>query len=239
MTRGLIRGIFPALLASATLVTAQAALPADSSAPSPLLERFLSLAEPSVVEYRAVRHLEAQNDRFNSSAWMDVSTEMSRDGAFRYRIIGEGGAAYIRSRVFLPALEGERQMCAASETLRGAVSPENYVFEDRRAEKDGLAWFLVKPRRKDIVLVDGSIFLNPDDGDLVKVEGRLAKTPSMWTRRVDIVRSYRRLAGVRMPVELETVATLLVAGRSTFRMTYDYETVNGQRVGDSSKLLPR
>jgi len=97
----------------------------------------------------------------------------------------------------------------------------------------------VKPRRKDIVLVDGSIFLNPDDGDLVKVEGRLAKTPSMWTRRVDIVRSYRRLAGVRMPVELETVATLLVAGRSTFRMTYDYETVNGQRVGDSSKLLPR
>jgi hypothetical protein len=237
--RGLIRGTFFALLVSATLVTAQAAPPADSSAPSSLLARFLSIPEPAVVAYGALRHLEAQNDRFNSSAWMDVWTEMSRDGAFSYRIVGQGGSQYIRSRVFLPALDSERQMCATSDTLRGAVSTDNYVFVDRREEKDGLAWFLVTPRRKDVVLVEGSMFLNPDDGDLVRVEGRLAKTPSRWTRRIDIVRSYRRLAGVRMPVELESVATLLIAGRSTFRMTYDYETVNGQRVADSSKLAGR
>jgi hypothetical protein len=231
--------MFVALLASATLVTAQAVPPPDSSAPSPLLERFLSLTEPAIVEYRAMRHLEAQNDRFNSSAWMDVWTETSRDGMFSYRVVGQGGSSYIRSHIFLPALEGERQMCAASEPLRGAVTADNYVFEDRREEKDGLAWLLVKPRRKDVVLVEGSIFLNPDDGDLVRVEGRLARTPSRWTRRIDIVRSYRRLAGVRMPVALESVATLLIAGRSTFRMTYDYETVNGQRVEDSSRLVAR
>jgi hypothetical protein len=237
--RGLIRGLFVAFVATATLVTVRAALPAEPSARSGLLERFLSRAEPAIVPYSAFRHLEAQNDRFNSSAWMDVFTETDPEGVFSYRIIGEGGSDYIRSHVFLPALEGERQMCAASDTLRGAVSVDNYVFEDRREEKDGLAWLMVKPRRKDVVLVDGSIFLNPDDGDLVRVEGRLAKSPSMWTRRVDIVRSFRRLAGVRMPVALESVATLFVAGRSTFQMTYDYETVNGQRVGDSSKLLPR
>jgi hypothetical protein len=34
-----------------------------------------------------------------------------------------------------------------------------------------------------------------------------------------------------MPVALESVATVLIAGRSTFRMSYEYETVNGQRVG--------
>src|SRR5207244_9166807 len=70
-------------------------------------------------------------------------------------------------------------------------------------------WLTVKPRRKDVVLVDGSIFLNREDGDLVRIEGRLAKSPSRWTRRVDIVRSFRRFAGVRMPVALESVATLL------------------------------
>jgi hypothetical protein len=239
VTRGLIRGTLVALLAGATLAAASAAPPADRSAPSPLLERFLSFIEPAVVEYRAFRHLEAQNDRFNSSAWMDVWTETNRDGEFSYRIVGQGGSSYIRSRVFLPALEGERQVCGSSGCDRGALTVSNYVFEDRREEKDGLAWLMVKPRRKDVVLVEGSLFLNPDDGDLVRMEGRLSKTPSMWTRRIDIVRSFRRLAGVRMPVELESVATLLVAGRSTFRMTYDYETVNGQRVGDSSKLIAR
>ena len=239
MRRGLIRGPLVALFAASALASAWAARPAASSAPSELLARFLALPDPTTVEYRALRHLEAENDRFNSTAWMDVWTESDRAGRFTYRIVAQGGSPYIQSRVFLPTLETEQQMCASLDVDRGALTPANYVFEDRREEKDGLAWLLVKPRRKDVVLIEGSMFLKPDDGDLVRIEGRLAKSPSMWTRRVDIVRSFRRFGGVRMPVALESVATLFVAGRSTFRMTYDYETVNGQRVGSSSKLTSR
>ena len=89
----------------------------------------------------------------------------------------------------------------------------------------------LKPRRKGILMVDGSIFLNPDDGDLVRMEGQLTKTPSFWTRRIEIVRRYQRIGGVRMPTELETLAMVRIAGPSTFRMTYEYESINGQRVG--------
>jgi hypothetical protein len=63
------------------------------------------------------------------------------------------------------------------------------------------------------------------------MEGRLSKPPSFWTRRVEIVRWYRRIAGVRMPVALESAANVRIAGESTFRMTYEYESINGQRVG--------
>jgi hypothetical protein len=34
-----------------------------------------------------------------------------------------------------------------------------------------------------------------------------------------------------MPTALETVAMVRIAGVSTFRMTYEYESINGQRVG--------
>ena len=74
--------------------------------------------------------------------------------------------------------------------------------------------------------MDGSIFVNPDDGDLVRIEGRLSKTPSFWTRRVEVVRHYQRINGVRVPVAIESVAQVLIAGRSTFSMSYEYETVN-------------
>jgi hypothetical protein len=47
-----------------------------------------------------------------------------------------------------------------------------------------------------------------------------------------VVRRYERKAGVRVPVGIESVAHVLVAGRSTFTMTYDYETINGQKVGE-------
>jgi len=35
-----------------------------------------------------------------------------------------------------------------------------------------------------------------------------------------------------VPTDIESVAQVLIAGQSTFRMTYDYETVNGVRVGN-------
>jgi len=73
--------------------------------------------------------------------------------------------------------------------------------------------------------------VHASDGDLTRIEGRLSKTPSFWTRRVDVVRRYERLAGVRVPVSIESVAHVLIAGRSTFKMTYEYETINGHRVG--------
>jgi hypothetical protein len=82
-----------------------------------------------------------------------------------------------------------------------------------------------------MLLVDGLIFLNPDDGELVRMEGLLSKAPSFWTRRVQITRWYVRFAGIRMPTALESVANVRIAGVSTFRMTYEYESVNGERIG--------
>ena len=81
------------------------------------------------------------------------------------------------------------------------------------------------------MLVQGSIFLRPEDGDLVRIQGTLAKPPSFWIRHVDIDRRYERIGGVRVPVSLQSVARVLVAGKSTFTVTYQYETVNGQHVG--------
>jgi hypothetical protein len=150
---------------------------------------------------------------------------------------GEGGSDYIRSKVFRACLETERKMWAENAPASTALTAANYVFEDAGVQSDGLTSFFVKPRRKDALLVDGSIYLDPDDGDLVRVEGRLIKAPSFWTRRVDVVRWYRRFAGIRMPVVLESVADVRIAGESTFRVTYDYEFVNSQRVGSPQPLL--
>jgi hypothetical protein len=213
------------LFAFATLAAAPVPPP-----PSPPLERFLAQTDVAPEAYRALRRLDAQNDQFHSSAWMDVWTEADR-GSFQYRVVAQGGSDYIRSHVFLEALERERKMWVSGDAGRGALNPDNYVFADRGTTEDGLVAVGVKPRRRDVLLVDGAMFVRPEDGELVRVEGRLAKSPSFWARRVDVVRRYDRIAGIRLPVELASVANLLVAGRSTFHMTYEYESVNGWAVG--------
>jgi hypothetical protein len=151
---------------------------------------------------------------------------------FRYEIIGEGGSGFVRGRVLRPWLDSEKKMWADGDPERASLSYENYAFVDRGITPEGLAWLDVKARRKDLLLVDGSIFVNPHDADLVRIQGRLSKTPSFWTRRVEVTRHYQRINGVRMPTAIESVAQVLIAGRSTFQMTYEYASVNGAYVGD-------
>jgi hypothetical protein len=144
----------------------------------------------------------------------------------------EGGSGFVRGKVLKPWLESEKKMWANGDPEKAALTHENYLFTDRGLTPDGLAWLDVKARRKDLLLLDGSIFVNPENGDLIRIQGRLSKTPSFWTRRVEVVRHYARINGVRVPMAIESVAQVLIAGRSTFKMTYQYETINNERVGN-------
>jgi hypothetical protein len=196
-----------------------------------VIERFLAREDTGPAQYRALRRLDARNLHFGASAWMDVWTDADATGGFRYQVASEGGSAYIRRKVFLAALDGEQKMWREGEPQRAQLNLTNYLIQDEGVS-DGLASLAITPRRKDVLLIDGWVFVKQDDGDLVRIEGRLSKVPSLWTRRVEIVRRYGRIDGVHVPMEIESVAQVLIAGRSTFRMTYEYESINGQRVGN-------
>ena len=220
---------FAAALAVACAV---ANVHAQPSAQQTVLQRFLARAEEPPVEYRALRRLEAQNPKFKQSAWMVAWTEYDHVNGFRYEIVDEGGSSYIRSKVLRGALEGEQKIWANHEPQKASFSNDNYLFDAGTPAADGLSAVGVTPKRKDVLLVEGAVFVQPSDGELSRIEGKLSKTPSFWTRRVDVVRRYERQAGVRVPMSIESVAHVLVAGRSTFKMTYEYQTINGQVVGD-------
>src|SRR5437773_471836 len=97
MARGLIQWSLVALIGASALSHARAAGPANNGGNQAVLQRFLALDDPTPTEYRALRHLDASNDKFEKSAWMDVWTEVGRSDGFRYRIAAEGGSEYIRS----------------------------------------------------------------------------------------------------------------------------------------------
>jgi hypothetical protein len=210
---------------SAVVVALVAIVAAAQNGITPL-QRFLARGEEPAAEYRALRHLEAHNPKFNQSAWMTAWTEYDHANGFRFTIVAEGGSGYIRSKVLRAALEGEQKIWAEHQPQHASFTHENYTFDAGAPAADGLASVTVKPRRKDVLLVEGAIFVQPSDGDLARIEGRLSKTPSFWTRRVDVVRRYERLAGVRVPISIESVAHVLIAGRSTFK---------GQQVGNPGK----
>jgi len=191
------------------------------------ITRFLAQddAQPA---YRAIRHLEAENG--SRTGWLDAFTEYSPAAGFHYQITGEGGAGFIRGRVLKAVLEGERTVIAQGESSRSSLDTTNYTFQPKGIDDDGLAIVLLSPRRKERVLVSGTMALSTSDGALVRLQGRLAKSPSFWVKDVDIVRSYRRIEGSVLPVELESRAQLRFLGTATFRMTYVYLEIDGRKV---------
>jgi hypothetical protein len=178
--------------------------------------------------YRATRRLEAENGGRNG--WMEAVTDYSPPSGFRYQITAEGGSHFIRSRL-RALLQGERDVIARGEIERSAFTPANYTFEPNGIDADGLANILLSPKRQERVLIDGTLFLRPDCGELVRLQGRLTKSPSFWVKDVDIVRRYGRIQGVVLPVAVESKAQLRLFGAATLRMTYAYSEVDGHPVG--------
>jgi hypothetical protein len=194
------------------------------------IEQFLA-QDDTQRPYRALRHLKAENG--SRTGWLEALTEYSFETGFRYEITAEGGSGLIRAKVLKALLEGERDVIAAGETSRSSLARSNYTFQANGIDSDGLANVLLSPRRKERVLVSGMMALNPADGALVRLQGRLARNPSFWIREVDIVRSYERIDGRVVPVSLETKAQVRFLGEATLRMTYVYSEIDGRRLTSS------
>jgi hypothetical protein len=208
-------------------VIAPAALATIRDSADDSIRQFLA-QDDTQPAYRAERRLDAETG--SRHGWMLATTTYSPQTGFRYEVTAEGGSGFIRSRVLRALLDGERDVIAKGETARSSIALDNYTFQVNGVDDAGLVTVLLTPRRNERVLVAGSMTLRPREGDLVCLKGRLAKSPSFWTKNVDIVRHYKRIAGAILPVELESNAQLRPFGTAALHMTYRYLEINGRPV---------
>jgi len=216
---------------SLSFPAAQGADPAAAVA----LERLLA-RQTAAYQYCAVRRLEASGS--GQRAWLDVRTDFREGAGLRYDVTAEGGSGYIRARVLRSLLDEERSLIARGATAEVSISRDNYSFSPERIDDEGLAVIGLKPLRREPALISGRMFVTLD-GDLVRVEGRLVRNPSFWVSRATMLRSYRRVNGMTMPVSLESRAQLRLFGSSTLRMTYQYTSVDDQPVDVPSEVSLR
>lgn len=188
--------------------------------------------------YRAFRRLEAGNGD-SRQGWLEAWTEVSPDRGLTYEIVGEGGHEYIRNKVLRDILNSEQKLVAHGQPLRASLIAANYTFADGGTTESGLLRVLLTPLRKGPGIVAGSVLIDPADGRLRQIEGRLVKNPSFWLRNVDVVWQYARLGGAVVPVEVSSTGRVRMFGASSFRMQYDYESIAGRSVASPQTLARR
>src|SRR6476660_7890514 len=220
-------------LIAATLLAGAIGVAAETSEAERPLDRFASLREQPVTQYRAYRRMHARSDHFNQEAWLEAWTEFDERG-FRYTIVSETGSDYVRNKVLKAVLKREQELVADGDCRRSELTPDNYEFQDVQ-QGDGERYVTLKPKRKDVLLVDGRMVLSQDGTELLRVEGRLSKNPSFWTSLVNVIRHYARVDGVRVPIATESTAKVKFAGVSYLDVHYEYESINGRPVSVASR----
>ena len=209
--------------------------PVTGEEPSTDDQKVAVARTPELNQYRALRRMHAASEKMNQEGWMEAWTELD-GGVFRYEIVSERGSETIRNKVLKALLEREKELIASGNPGRSDLTSENYEFAAETAGP-GCKYILIKPKRKDSLLVDGRMVLSDEDRDLLRVEGKLSKNPSFWTSLVNVVRRYARLDGVRVPIRTESTAKIKFVGHSTLNVEYEYEMINGRPVSQQARRL--
>ena len=136
----------------------------------------------------------------------------------------------LQERILHRVLRTEQEVYAAGTTARTALTAENYTFAPGGRSAEGLVSLAATARRREVGLLNGRFLVTPDTADLVEVSGTMAKGPSFWIPRVDLLKRYARIQGHRVNVRVESISHVRVLGESRFTMTSVYEQIDGEAI---------
>lgn len=97
-------------------------------------------------------------------------------------------------------------------------SPENYGFRFLLEEElSGQRCYVLEllPRRKEVHLLHGNLWVDANTFLPRRFEGELAKAPSWWVRDVRVAFVYGKVGGMWLQTASEASANLRILGRST------------------------
>jgi hypothetical protein len=220
--------------------TASSLAAAGDGEQTTFIRRVVAQTTRSDVAVQATREMRAGTLSGKHQGWMRVQTTLTPGGHFSWAVLDEGGSSRTRDKVFRALLETEAESSRDGD-LAAALTPDNYVFTPVGPVAKGEVRLRLQPKRRDARLIDGHLIVSAD-GYPIRLEGKLAKSPSFWVKSVHVVKRYGRFAGVALPISVESTADLKLFGQSTFTMRYTYTHVNGRsfpRTLASADLTPR
>ena len=188
-----------------------------------------------LVEYQMRRRFYAVNPRFKQESMLEVKTQFHQPGTFESEILRSEGSELIRERVFNKILEAEKDAGTEKGSQESDISPVNYDFTFiQKQDCDGRPCYNLRiiPKRKDKYSLEGQIWVDAEDGAIVRMTGSPARRPSLWTFGTQLERRYKRLDGVWLCNAMESTSDILVAGKSVLRVDYIYLDIHTENAAN-------
>jgi len=146
---------------------------------------------------------------------------ISKLGKITYHALGFGGDNMVKTEVIARYLTAEVQ--ANQDGSNYSITPENYKFKYKGLEDiDGRQVYVlhINPRHKRVGLFKGELWLDAATYMPVRESGTLVKTPSIFLKKIQFVRTYEIQNGISIPQRMESKAEVRFLGPVEFNMSF-------------------
>jgi hypothetical protein len=137
----------------------------------------------------------------------------SATGTVTYTAVNSSGDTMLRREVIARFLSAESDTHKMAEI---AVTPFNYRFRPNgfREEQDRRVYmFQLAPRKKNVGLFKGELWVDGKTGLPVHESGQFIKSPSVFIKRISFTRDYAPQDGLDIPVHTHSIVESRIVGR--------------------------
>jgi outer membrane lipoprotein-sorting protein len=217
-------------LAVLGIAAAQAGQPDESAVirgvDAAVKARIDGIAAYTVTEHYAVYRY---HDETHPVAEMTVKTEYRKETGKSYTILSQSGSQFIRNHVLEAVLDREKEINLPGIREASWITSANYEMKlkpggvQRQDGRDCLV-LAITPRRKAANMIEGTLWVDARDGEIVRLEGSATQSPSIFTGPAHVMRQYASVSGFAMATQARAVSDSFLLGQTVVTIDYrDYQ----------------
>lgn len=165
-------------------------------------------------------------DRVHPAADMTVKTSYLKDAGKSYTILTQTGSGLLLNDVLGRILDSERFLTQPANRSQAVLTTANYTMSvkgDAVADGRNCLQVAMTPKRISPYLFRGSIWVDAQDGSIVRLDGVAAKSPSILTGPAHVSRDYEKIDGLPMATHASAVSDSWLLGQTRIEIDYtDY-----------------
>ena len=164
--------------------------------------------------------IDASVPKLNKEGKLRALRNISVLGKITYHMLGFSGDNTVKKEVIARYLSAEVQAPSGPNL---SISPENYKFKYKGLrDDDGRQVYVLhlSPRHKRVGLFKGELWLDAATYMPVRESGRFVKSPSLFLKKMEFVRTYEIENGVSIPQRLDSVVDTRFFGPVTLSINF-------------------
>lgn len=182
-----------------------------------------------LASYTATSVIHAELPETKQQGEYEVKRRYSAPKSLLFTALHFTGDTFVKANVILRLLQSEVDHVQKDDGRLVAVSEANYKFSYKGLrEMDGrpVHIFQLKPHKKRLGLIKGTMLLDARTGSLVRLEGVPAKSPSVFLSKIRLEQDYADFGPFTLPVHVHSEAKASIVGKTIIDVYHrDYQVV--------------